>query len=68
MASWIPCHCFRKGCRPGRPACRAMRRVQESRRPCRCSFVHYPHRAGWCKLYPDVPKAILDPKSYKERI
>ena len=37
------------GCRPARPLCRAMRRVQPSRRPCYCGVYHFPHRAGSCK-------------------
>ncbi len=31
----------KKGCRPGRPRCRARRGT-----PCRCLAYHYPHRVG----------------------
>ena len=34
------------GCRPARPLCRWMRRVQPQRRACECGAYHFPHRFG----------------------
>jgi hypothetical protein len=54
------------GCRPGRPLCRWMRTRQAARKPCFCSFVHYPHRAGYCTKHDaaGVPLAILRSPSF----
>lgn len=38
--------CRRTRCRPARPQCKAMRKVQPQRRPCDCGGSHYPHRVG----------------------
>lgn len=39
----------RKGCRPGRPLCRWMRKKQAAKySACFCGFAHFPHRRGWC--------------------
>jgi hypothetical protein len=36
-----------KGCRPGRPLCRWMRRVRADKRGvCDCPAYHFPHRRG----------------------
>jgi len=42
------CHGTRhvKGCRPGRPQCKLMRKVRPQRKPCYCDRYHYPHRTG----------------------
>jgi hypothetical protein len=51
------------GCRPARPLCRAMRRVQPSRRPCTCTAYPFPHRttSGACRL--GVPLVLLKSRS-----
>ncbi len=42
--------CFKtrhvKGCRPGRPLCKLMRKVRPQRQPCYCDRYPYPHRKG----------------------
>jgi hypothetical protein len=52
-------------CRRGRPQCRARRAEGPTHRPCRCSCVHYPHRAGWCAKYGGMPLAIIKSRSYQ---
>ena len=47
-----------KGCRPGRPLCRWMRRVSVKHRVCRCTAAHYPHRAGWCARFGGMPAVL----------
>ncbi len=59
-------HGHAKGCRPGRPLCRGMRRVHPKRRVCRCSAYHYPHRdgSGACALG-DTPAVVRESSSWK---
>ena len=54
------------GCRPARPLCRRMRKRQSQRRVCRCDFVAWPHRAGWCAKNGDggTPLAIQQSLSW----
>lgn len=66
------CHCsvsagekHAAGCRPARPLCRWMRRRADYRRPCRCSALPYPHRAGWCALHGETPLAIRQSPSWR---
>jgi len=50
-----------RNCRPGRPLCRARRKIREKRRPCGCDAYHFPHRKGsgacgdvelrWARVY-----------------
>lgn len=44
-----------KGCRLGRPLCRAQRAASPTRRPCRCEAFHFPHRAGYCAVHGNMP-------------
>jgi hypothetical protein len=57
----------RKGCRPGRPLCRWMRRRNPKQALCNCQHVHYPHRAGWCASFGEViPLAIRNSPSWRK--
>jgi hypothetical protein len=58
------CGCDRKGCRPGRPLCHAMRAM--SKRPrCYCDGYHYPHRTGskLCSANPDADRLRFEATS-----
>ena len=39
-------HRHKPGCRPARPLCKLMRKVQPQRRVCFCGAYWFPHRAG----------------------
>jgi hypothetical protein len=54
-------------CRQARPLCRWRRAKHPAYRPCRCSVVHYPHRAGWCAKFGGMPLAIVKSRSYQNQ-
>ena len=60
-------HSHAPTCRKGRPQCRARRAESPATSPCRCSVVHYPHRAGWCAKFGGMPVAILKSRSYQNQ-